>query len=216
MAVVRSLVAFERGAVGPHKDCGYEGVYIKAITGCPIALEGAEAACAHLSPIGNIAKALPDLWSNESVQNVKLLGGMAPTVSMEQLAYAVRLMNVASSRGPEAARSLRDWCVESDARYDPQALVLRPDVVLRISREIIAETTPYRRARRGVCAALEEIHQALDNGSLQPLSKPELRYLDRLSREADRLPESEEELVAQVVPTLDRDKVVLEEYGIDI
>jgi len=47
--------------------------YIKAITGSPIALEGAEAACAHLSPIGNITKAVPDLWSNESVQNIKLL-----------------------------------------------------------------------------------------------------------------------------------------------
>jgi methanol--5-hydroxybenzimidazolylcobamide Co-methyltransferase len=214
MSVVRSLVAFERGAVGPHKDCGYEGVYIKAITGCPISLEGAEAACAHLSPIGNIAKALPDLWSNESVQNVKLLGGMAPTVSMEQLAYAVRLMNVASSRGPEAARSLRDWFVESDAGFDPQAWILRPDVVLRISREIVAEPTPYQRARRGVRAALAEIRQALSDGSLRPLSKPEQRYLDRLSRDADALPETEEELIAQVVPQLDREKVVLEEYEI--
>ncbi len=72
MTVPRSLVAFEEGAVGPNKDCAYEGVYIKAIT-APNRSEGAEAACAHLSPIGNIAKAFPDLWSNESVQNVKLL-----------------------------------------------------------------------------------------------------------------------------------------------
>jgi len=85
MTVARSLVAYERGAVGPGKDCGYENVYLKAITGYPMALEGAEAACAHLSPIGNIAKATADLWSNESVQNIKLLGGMAPTVSVEQL-----------------------------------------------------------------------------------------------------------------------------------
>ena len=78
MSVARSLVAFEQGALGPNKDCAYEGPYIKAITGCPIALEGAEAACAHLSPIGNIAKAVADLWSNELVNNVKLLGAMAP------------------------------------------------------------------------------------------------------------------------------------------
>jgi methanol---5-hydroxybenzimidazolylcobamide Co-methyltransferase len=115
LSVARSLVAFEQGAVGPNKDCAYEGPYIKAITGCPITLEGAEAACAHLSPIGNIAKAVPDLWSNESVNNVKLLGGMAPTVSLEQLVYATRLMNTASSKGPESARTLRDWWVESDA-----------------------------------------------------------------------------------------------------
>src|SRR5512146_734523 len=96
LSVARSLVAFEQGAVGPNKDCAYEGPYIKAITGCPIALEGAEAAVAHLSPVGNVAKAVPDLWSNESVNNVKLLGGMAPTVSLEQLVYATRLMSTAA------------------------------------------------------------------------------------------------------------------------
>ena len=112
MSVARSLVAFERGAVGPNKDCAYEGPYIKANTGCPISLEGAEAACAHLSPIGNIAKVVPDLWSNESVNNVRLLSAMAPTVSLEQLVYATRLMNVASARSHESARMLRDWWVD--------------------------------------------------------------------------------------------------------
>ena len=73
------------GAVGPGKDCAYENPYLKAITGCPMSGEGAEAACAHLSPVGNIARVTADLWSNESVQNVKLLGGMTPTVSVEQL-----------------------------------------------------------------------------------------------------------------------------------
>src|SRR5512138_2165338 len=142
MSVARSLVAFEQGAVGPNKDCAYEGPYIKAITGCPIALEGAEAAVAHLSPIGNITKAVPDLWSNESVNNVKLLGGMAPTVSLEQLVYATRLMNTASSHGTESARVLRDWWVESDAAFDPQAYVLRPEVVIHLAGQIIVEPTP--------------------------------------------------------------------------
>ena len=87
ISVVRSLVAVECGAKGPHKDCGYEGVYVKAITGIPISAEGRTAACAHLSPVGNIAACAADLWSNESVQNIKLLGGMAPTVSFEQLVY---------------------------------------------------------------------------------------------------------------------------------
>jgi uroporphyrinogen-III decarboxylase len=44
-------------AGGPSKDCAYEGPFLKAITGYPIAMEGAEAACAHSSPVGNIAKA---------------------------------------------------------------------------------------------------------------------------------------------------------------
>ncbi|MGZ5408020.1 MAG: methyltransferase MtaB domain-containing protein, partial [Aeromicrobium sp.] len=125
--------------MGPGKDCGYENVYLKAITGYPMAMEGAEASCAHLSPVGNIAKAVPDLWSNESVNNIKLLGGMAPTVSLEQLVYATRLMNTASKHGPAAARTLRDWMSASDSGYDPQAFVLRPDVVLELAAEIISE-----------------------------------------------------------------------------
>ena len=75
---VRSMIAIEEGAKGPHKDCGYEGVYVKAITGIPISAEGKSSACAHLSPVGNIAACVADLWSNESVQNVKLLGGRLP------------------------------------------------------------------------------------------------------------------------------------------
>jgi len=213
MSVARSLVAYERGAVGPSKDCAYEGPYLKAITGCPIAMEGADAACAHLSPIGNISQALADLWSNESVQNVKLLAGMAPTVCVEQLIYAARLMNVAAGHGRAAALSLRDWLVESDARSDPQAYVLRPDVVLQLAREIVAETTPYRRTRRAARATLEVLRKAAAAG-LVLVPQPEKSWLERLSRQADELPEDEEELIAQVTPNLDPAKVLLEEYGV--
>jgi methanol--5-hydroxybenzimidazolylcobamide Co-methyltransferase len=140
MSAVRSLAAVEEGAVGPHKDCGYEGVYVKAITGTPISMEGKSSACAHLSPLGNIAAAVADLWSNESVQNIRLLGGMAPTVSMEQLIYDCRLLNEAASKGREEAILLRNMLTDSDSRFDPQAYVLRPDVVLKISKEIVNET----------------------------------------------------------------------------
>jgi methanol--5-hydroxybenzimidazolylcobamide Co-methyltransferase len=213
VSAARSLVAFEQGAQGPNKDCAYEGPYIKAITGCPISLEGSEAAVAHLSPIGNIAKAVPDLWSNESVNNVKLLGGMAPTVSLEQLVYATRLMNTASSHGSPAARTLRDWWVESDAAFDPQAYVLRPDVVLRLAGELVQESTPYRRARRAALATLAELRRAVEAGQVQT-NKLEQRWLERLSRQADGLPEEEEALVASLKPDLDENKVRLEEYGL--
>jgi methanol--5-hydroxybenzimidazolylcobamide Co-methyltransferase len=213
MSVARSLVAFEQGALGPSKDCAYEGVYLKAITGCPIALEGAEAACAHLSPIGNITKAVPDLWSNESVQNLKLLGAMAPTVSVEQLIYATRLMNVAGSQGRHAALTLRDWWVESDAKYDPQAYVLRPDVVLSLAREIIAESTPYLRTRRAALSTLECLRAAAAAGELT-FSRMEQRWLDRLSGLADELPTDEEEFVASMIPLVDQGKVRLDQYGL--
>ncbi|MCC7207374.1 MAG: methanol--corrinoid methyltransferase [Anaerolineae bacterium] len=213
LTVTRSLVAYERGAVGPSKDCAYEGPYIKAITGYPIALEGAEAACAHLSSLGNIMKATADLWSNESVQNVKLLGGMAPTVSLEQLVYAARLMNVATGKGKAAALMLRDWFVESDAPFDPQAYVLRPDMVIKLAGEIVAEPTPYLRTRRAALATLEALRQGVAQGAFS-LPKTETAWLDRLSKQADALPEDEGAFIAAQAALADRAKVRLEQYEV--
>jgi methanol--5-hydroxybenzimidazolylcobamide Co-methyltransferase len=212
MTVARSLVAYERGAVGPSKDCAYEGPFLKAITGCPIAMEGSEAACAHLSPVGNIARAAADLWSNESVQNLKLLGAMAPTVSMEQLAYATRLMNVASAQGK--ALELRDLFVDSDARLDPQAYVLRPDVVVELSAQIIAEPTPYLRTRRAALATLEMLRDAAADGAFS-LSRAEMRWLGRLSSEAEELPETEDTFIENALSRIDRKKVRLDQYGFE-
>ena len=73
MSAACALVAYEQGAVGPSKDCAYEGPIMKAIAGVPISMEGKSGACAHFSAVGNIASAMCDLWSNESVQNVRLL-----------------------------------------------------------------------------------------------------------------------------------------------
>ena len=215
MSVPRSLVAYEVGAVGPSKDCAYEGPFIKAITGYPIALEGAEAACAHLSPIGNIAKATADLWSNESVQNVRLLGGMAPVVSVEQLLYSTRLMNTATDQGETAARMLRDCFVSSDATLDPQAYILRPDVIIQISQVIVDAPTPYLRTRAAGLKALEILRGANANGELQ-LSRAESKWLDRLSTQLDAIPEDEDELIAEVVPTLDLATIRLDQYQLAV
>ena len=212
MTVARSLVAFERGAVGPSKDCAYEGPYLKAITGCPISLEGAESAVAHLSPVGNIAHAAADLWSNESVANIKLLGGMAPTVSLEQLVYATRLMNAATEAGAE--RQLRDLFVSSDAGRDPQAFVLRPDVVVSLSRQIVAETGAYARTRIAATATLAALTAAHRRGELA-LAKRELTWLSRLTAAAEQLPESEERFLEQMLPRVDRTKVRLDQYDLE-
>ncbi len=213
MTVARSLVAFEQGAIGPSKDSAFEGPYLKAITGCPISMAGASAAVALPSPFGNLAQATADLVSNDTVQNVKLMAGMAPAVSTEQLVYAARLLNCALRRGDGAVISLRDCLAESDAALDPQAYVLRPDVVLRIARQIVAEPTPYRRTRRAAQAALEALRQALAQGQLA-VADTELNWLDRLSRQADQLPEDEQQFIAAVTPALDPAKVRLESYGL--
>jgi methanol--5-hydroxybenzimidazolylcobamide Co-methyltransferase len=203
MTAVRSLVAIECGAKGPHKDCGYEGVYVKAITGTPIAMEGRTSACAHLSPVGNVAICLADIWSNESVQNIKLLGGMAPTVSFEQLVYDCRLMNTATERGKETALILRDLHADSDSMIDPQAYVLRPDVVLEISKEIVKEEGYYARTKKAASLALSKIKAAHSNGELA-LEDKELMWLDRLSDDVDALPADVQVLSEQMLPQCEK------------
>jgi methanol--5-hydroxybenzimidazolylcobamide Co-methyltransferase len=212
-SVPRSLVAYEMGALGPSKDCAYEGPYLKAIAGVPISMEGRSAACAHLSPVGNIAQAVCDCWSNESVQNVRLLSASAPVVSLEQLVYDCRLMNTALAQPNGDAHKLRDWLVESDAPLDPQAFVLRPDVVLRISREIMQEKTPYLRTRRAVLAALQEIRQAHQCGQLK-IPAREIRWLDILQAQADALPEDEDELTREMLQSAEAEKFLPAEYGL--
>jgi methanol--5-hydroxybenzimidazolylcobamide Co-methyltransferase len=212
-AVPRALAALECGATGPSKDCAYEGPYLKAIAGVPIAMEGKSAACAHLSHVGNVAAAVADAWSNESVQNVRLLSAYAPTVSVEQLAYDCRLMNIAASHSMQDARRLRDWLAESDAALDPQAWVLRPDVVLRLAAEIVSEPTAYLRTRRAIRATLDELARATAAGELRIPGK-EVRWLDVLRTHADALPQDEEQLGAEVAVGLPEGLYAPEEYGL--
>jgi methanol--5-hydroxybenzimidazolylcobamide Co-methyltransferase len=197
-SAVRSLVAFSCGAVGPSKDCAYEGPVIKAITGVPIAMEGKSATCAHFSPVGNVAGALCDLWSNESVQNVRLLSGSAPEAFLESLAYDCRLMNQALRSGQE--RALRDLFVESDVHLSPQALVLSPDSTLRIAGAIVAETTPYRRTCAAAREAVDLIRDAVREDRLV-IPKRESEWLNKIESALDSLPDTEEGLMAPMIET---------------
>ena len=213
IAAVRSLAAVEAGAVGPHKDCGYEGVYVKAVTGIPIAMEGKSSACAHFSSVGNIAAAVADLWSNESVQNIKLLGGMAPTVSMEQLAYDCRLMNMATKSGLAGARQLRDWLVDSDSALDPQAYVLRPDVVIDISRTFLAAPTPFLRAKAAGLASIEAMRKGHAAGRLA-ISDRELPWLDTMEAQLEAVPDDEEKFIDTMLDSIESEKFVPAKYDL--
>lgn len=213
VSAVRTLVGYECGCVGPGKDCGYENVFLKAITGCPMAMEGKTAACAHLSPLGNIAAATCDTWSNESVQNVKLLAGMAPTVYTEQLSYDCRLFNVASAHGAAAARTLRDWLVESDAGLDPQAWILRPDVVIDIASAIVAAPEPYAAGRAAAAAALKAIRSADAAGALA-VPERERAWLDTMEDTLAGLPADESAFIDQMLGEVDTTRFTLSEYGL--
>ncbi len=193
MSAVRSLAAFEQGAVGPSKDCAYEGPVIKAITGYPISMEGKSASCAHFSPLGNIAAAMCDLWSNESVQNVRLLSGNAPEVFTELLTYDCRLMNVAAAT-MGGARQMRDWMTASDEWLSPQAAVLSPEATIKIASAIVGADTPYHQTVAAGRAAMEILRCGIERGQLH-ISRKEQHWLSRIDDALDTAPLQEGTLI---------------------
>lgn len=211
VTAVRSLVAYACGAQGPGKDCGYENVILKAITGYPMAMEGKTAACAHFSPVGNIAAACCDTWSNESVQHLKLLAGMAPTCSLEQLVYDCRLMNVAAADG--GAGRLRDWLVRSDAGLDPQAWVLAPVNALRIAKAIVAAGDPYQAGIAAAREAIASIREGVADGLLRVTDR-EKPWLDTLTDALDGLPASEGAFIDRMLGEVDTTRFRPAEYGL--
>lgn len=207
----RSLVAVEMGATGPLKDCGYENPVIKAITGVPISMEGKASACAHSSPLGNIAAACCDLWSNESVQDIRLLGGNAPECFAEVLTYDCRLLNqaLATGHGP----LLQSLLVQSDVDQNPQATVLDPAVVYETARRIVAAGPDhYTRTRAVADYATALLVDAVDTGrlTLPPIERP---WLDRLRDAALALPATSAELREAVHPNYAH-RYLPEEYGL--
>ncbi len=213
VSAVRSLVAYECGAVGPGKDCGYENPILKAITGLPMSMEGKTAACAHSSPLGNIAAATCDLWSNESVQHVRLLGGWAPSCYLETLEYDVRLLNVAAEDGPEAALRLRDWLVASDASRDPQAFILAPDNVIALAQAIVGADSHYHAGRAVAAEALRLLNAGRADG-LVLIPERELRWLEMMQDALEALPDDEGDFIAAQTPLLDAGAVRPGDYGL--
>ncbi|MCK5130497.1 MAG: methanol--corrinoid methyltransferase, partial [Clostridiales bacterium] len=170
-------------------------------------------ACAHLSPVGNIAACVADLWSNESVKNIKLLSGMAPTAYMEQLIYDCRLMNVASGHGRKSALMLRDWLAESDYKLDPQAYVLKPDVVLDISRVIVSEDSSYLRAKKAALYTLDILEKAVADGEVK-VEEREMIWFDTLRGQLIAASDDEEQFIADTIKTIDSTKLDPKKYDL--
>jgi methanol--5-hydroxybenzimidazolylcobamide Co-methyltransferase len=213
VTAVRTLVCYECGAVGPGKDCGYENPILKAITGFPMAMEGKTSACAHFSPLGNIAAATCDTWSNESVQNIKLLGGMAPTCYLEQLIYDCRLMNQALAEGRDAALLYRKWLVNSDAGLDPQAYVLTPDSVIAIAQAIVSAPTPLEAGKAAALIAIRLLRDAQKDGRLK-IHPRELPWLDRMQQAVETIPVSEAKFIGEMMGEVNITKFVAADYDL--
>lgn len=213
VTAVRTLVGYECGAVGPGKDCGYENPILKAITGFPMAMEGKTAACAHSSPLGNIAAATCDTWSNESVQNIKLLGGMAPTCYVEQLIYDCRLMNQALADGRDAALRFRKWLVNSDAGLDPQAYVLTPESALTIAEAIVKAPNPVAAGKAAALTAVRLLREAKQEGQLK-IHPREIPWLDRIQKAVETIPANETEFIGEMMGAVDTTRFVAGDYDL--
>ncbi len=203
----------EEGAKGPDKDCGYEGIFIKAITGIPVSMEGKTSACAHLSPLGNIAGASADLWSNESVQNIKLLADMAPTVYLEQLEYDTRLFNQAIKGGKSDIHVLQRLLVESDMYFDPQAFILAPSNVIKIAEEMVKGKTYVESAVKGANKGLDLIEEAILSGELKS-SEMENIWIDTIREELNTITADEDLFIEEMLKVTDQSKFIGEEYGL--
>lgn len=118
-------------------------------------------------------------------------------------------MNEAVRRGQDAALLLRDLHASSDSKLDPQAFVLRPDVVLSISKELVKSEGYYERTKKAAALALEHMRKGFEGGELN-LSDKEQMWLDALSAQIDELPEDEEEFIANVIR--DCEKFDLQKY----
>lgn len=213
ISAARTLVCYECGAVGPGKDCGYENPILKAITGFPMAMEGKTSACAHFSPLGNIAAATCDTWSNESVQNIKLLADMAPTCYVEQLIYDCRLMNQALAEGRDSAMKLQKWMIQSDASRDPQAWILAPENVLKIAQVIVASTDHYNAGKNAGLTTINLLRDAHKAGLLM-IDSRELPWLDLMQNTLENLPDTETGFIQEMMAEVDTTKFVAADYEI--
>lgn len=184
MSAVRTLACYEEGAIGPGKDCAYENVIIKIITGYPMSMEGKTSAFAHSSLVGNIVAAACDLWSNETIAVEDTFGGKTSAIIFEMLSYDTALMN--ASIKSRNYKVLQQLFINSDKYRDPQALILSPDNAFRIASAIVSASSDYERT---ISAALEAIRIIEDNLGMLNMPEIEKRYLATLKNFFETVPD---------------------------
>jgi methanol--5-hydroxybenzimidazolylcobamide Co-methyltransferase len=112
-------------------------------------------------------------------------------------------MNTASERGAETALLMRDMLADSDSSLDPQAYVLRPDVALELSKEIVKETGYYNRTKKAAELTLAKLKAAHNDGELK-LDGKELMWLDRITDDIATLPADAETLTEDMIPQCEK------------
>ena len=139
---------------------------------------------------------------------------MAPTAYLEQLEYDVRLSNEALKLGSQYTHMFQQLLVNSDVYTDPQALVLSPENVIRISGGIGKRRKLYCPMQKtGALETLNIIEEALASGQMK-LTEMETTYLPLLREDLNCIPDNESEFVEMMLPLLDQSKFILKEYGL--
>ncbi|MDV0447868.1 hypothetical protein MsAg5_17850 [Methanosarcinaceae archaeon Ag5] len=195
ISAARSLAAYEAGAKGPGKDCGYENIIIKSIAGVPITQEGKSSTCAHSDVMGNLAMQCCDMWSNESVEYHGEFGGTTVQVWVETLAYDCALMNTALKTGNE--KVLRDLLMLSDKYRDPQPYVLAYDNAYRVGEAIAKNgNDPYLRSKAAAEMCCKIVEEGVAGKKLV-LTKFETNALAKIKADLAALPAESSKFVEQ-------------------
>ncbi len=193
ISAARTLAACEAGAVGPDKDCGYEGPIVKAITGKPTAQEGKNCQCAHCDLQGNLIAQCCDLWSNESVEYHPEFGGTSVQCWGGSLGYEAALMNTSIQLGQQ--KTLRDLYMYSDRFRGPEAYVLAYDHAYQVAQAIAANgDNLYLRAKAAGLTGAKIIKNGYDTKELA-LTNKQLEVLEDIIKKLDGLTEEEDKFV---------------------
>ncbi|WII09481.1 methanol--corrinoid methyltransferase [Methanomassiliicoccales archaeon LGM-DZ1] len=191
----RSLVARECGALGPDKDCGYEGVICKAIDGKPITCEGKNCQCAHCDLQGNLIAACCDAWSNESVEYHPEFGGSSVQCWLGSLGYECALMNTAIQT--KQAKTLRDLYTITDLTRSPEAFILAYNNAFEIGKAIAAEGNDYYLRSRAAALKAIELIEGGYNSKLLPLTKKQYEVLEKCKTDINALPTETDKFAEQ-------------------
>ena len=193
ISAARTLVAWECGAAGPDKDCGYEGPIAKAIAGKPCAQEGKNCQCAHADLQGNLMAQVCDLWSNESVEYHPEFGGTSVQCWLGSLGYEVSLMNTAIATGQE--KTLRDLYMISDRARGPEGYVLAYDNAYKIGSAIAENGNDlYLRAKAAGATAAGIIKAGYEAKEIA-LTNKQLDVLNSVIKELEGLPDDTDKFV---------------------
>ena len=122
-------------------------------------------------------------------------------------------MNEATKRGNDTRVLMRDLLADSDSRLDPQAYVLRPDVVLDISNELVKYTDHFSRTKAAALITIDKLRKAIDNKEVI-IPEREETWLDTLEAQLDMVPTDEQQFINEMVEENSSDKFIPKKYDL--